>query len=232
MKIGEVIAKHRKKLNLSQKELTILLAQCGHSVLPASISAWEKGISAPHSEVLLALCEVLKIRDVYGEFIGENPEDPLRNLNELGMQKVLDYVSLLELSPEYRKVKTEVIPFSSRVMKIALASASAGTGNFLDEENFEEVEINGPVPEKASLGVHLDGDSMEPRFNDGQLVWIERTDALESGEIGLFFLDGKTYFKKLVIKKNGTFLVSLNANYKPIPVGEFSVFKTFGRLAD
>ena len=128
--------------------------------------------------------------------------------------------------------EVKILTFKPRVMKIALTSASAGTGNFLDEENFEEVEVNGPVPEKASFGVYLDGDSMEPRFGDGSLVWIEKTDIVENGEIGLFFLDGMTFFKKLVKKKTGTFLVSLNAKYRPIPIGEFSSFKVFGRLSN
>ncbi|SFG70432.1 Peptidase S24-like [Oribacterium sp. WCC10] len=104
---------------------------------------------------------------------------------------------------------------------LALTSASAGTGNFLDDENFEELEIFDQVPKKASFGVYLDGDSMEPGFKNEQLIWIEQTDTLESGDLGLFFLDGLTYFKKFVKKKSGIFLVSLNPKYKPIPVSEY-----------
>ena len=54
---------------------------------------------------------------------------------------------------------------------------------------------------------------------------------LENGDIGLFFLDGLTYIKKYIVNNLGTFLVSLNAKYKPIEVGEFSTFKIFGKLA-
>jgi phage repressor protein C with HTH and peptisase S24 domain len=229
--IGTVISTYRKDKKISQAELTVLLEKYGVHVLPAAVSAWEKGKSSPHADAFLALCEILGIQDVYGEFIGENPSDPFRNLNELGIQKALEYVKLLELSDDYKKTETKILSFTPRVMKIALTSTSAGTGNFLDEENFEEVEISDPVPEKASFGVYLDGDSMEPRFKNGSLVWIEKTDAVEDGEIGLFFLDGMTYFKKLVKKKTGTFLVSLNAKYKPIPISEFSAFKIFGRLS-
>ena len=56
-------------------------------------------------------------------------------------------------------------------------------------------------------------------------------EALETGDIGLFFLDGLTYIKKYVVNNAGTFLVSLNAKYKPLEVGEFSTFKIFGKLA-
>ncbi len=229
--IGEVIATYRKKKKISQAELTVLLEKYGVHIQHAAVSAWEKGKSSPHADAFLALCEILEIHDVYKEFIGENPSDPLRNLNELGIQKVLEYAKLLELSDDYKKAETKILPFKPRVMKIALTSTSAGTGNFLDEENFEEVEIYDPVPDKASFGVYLDGDSMEPRFANGSLVWIEKTEVMENGEIGLFFLDGMTYFKKLVKKKTGAFLVSLNAKYKPIPISEFSTFKVFGRLS-
>jgi len=228
--IGEVISEHRKNKKLSQIELSEKLANKNIEVSNAAISAWEKGNSMPSAEALLATCELLEINDIYTEFIGENPLDPFRDLNEEGKQKVLDYISLLVKSGEYKK-PTNIIEFKPRTMKVALTRASAGTGNFLDDENFEEMEVLEPVPENADFGVHISGDSMEPRFHDEELVWIEQTEALETGDIGLFFLDGLTYIKKYVVNNAGTFLVSLNAKYKPIEVGEFSTFKIFGKLA-
>ena len=222
MNIGQVIAQNRKSKGLSQIDVAKELGRFDIHVGNAAISAWEKGINMPTAEQLLALCQILEINDIYTEFIGENPHDPFRNLND---------DDLLEASGKYDKKSSKVIPMEGRIMKIALTSASAGTGNFLDDENFDEIEIFDHVPRKASFGVHLDGDSMEPRFKDEQLVWIEQTDCLESGDLGLFFLDGLTYFKKFVKKETGTFLVSLNAKYKPIEVGEYSTFKIFGRLA-
>lgn len=230
-KIGEIISNHRRDKKLSQIELSEKLAAKGVNITNAAISAWEKGNSMPTAESLLAVCEILKINDIYTEFIGENPFDPFRNLNEIGKQKVLEYIDLLEKSGEYEKKTSEIIDIAPRLMKIALVPASAGTGNFLDEENFDEIEVTEPVPESADFGVYVSGDSMEPKFHDSQLVWIERTEALESGDIGLFFLDGMTYIKKYVATKAGTFLVSLNAKYKPLEVSEYSSFKVFGKLA-
>ena len=229
-KIGEVISEHRKNKKLSQVELSEKLSEKKIEVSNAAISAWEKGNSMPSAEALLATCEILGISDIYTEFIGANPMDPFKDLNEEGRQKVLDYAELLVKSGDYKK-PTNIIEFKPRTMKVALTRASAGTGNFLDEENFDEMEVLEPVPEKADFGVYIDGDSMEPRFHNEELVWIEQTDALESGDIGLFFLDGLTYIKKYVVNNAGTFLVSLNAKYKPLEVGEFSTFKIVGKLA-
>ena len=229
--IGEVIAKHRKNKKLSQIELAEKLAEKNVSVTNAAISAWEKGNSMPTAESLLAVSEILEINYIYTEFIGENPLDPFRNLNEQGKKKAFEYITLLEQSGEYEKPRAEIIPFEPRIMKIALMPTSAGTGNYLDDENFTETEVYEPVPEKADFGVYLDGDSMEPRFKNGQLIWIEKTETLESGDIGLFFYDGMTFFKKLLNKETGTFLISLNPKYKPIPVTDLSDFKIFGKLA-
>ena len=229
--IGEVIAKHRKNKKLSQIELAEKLAEKDVSVTNAAISAWEKGNSMPTAESLLAVSEILEINDIYTEFIGENPLDPFRNLNEQGKKKAFEYITLLEQSGEYEKPRAEIIPFEPRIMRIALMPTSAGTGNYLDDENFTETEVYEPVPEKADFGVYLDGDSMEPRFKNGQLIWIEKTETLESGDIGLFFYDGMTFFKKLLNKETGTFLISLHPKYKPIPVTDLSDFKIFGKLA-
>ncbi|MCR5009057.1 MAG: XRE family transcriptional regulator [Oribacterium sp.] len=230
--IGDVIARNRRKKKLSQIDLAKLLGEYGISIKNAGISAWEKGNSTPNAEALLALCKILEIYDIYTEFIGENPLDPFIELNEEGIQKVLDYIDLLEKSGDYKKLPEGVIPMPVRYMKVALTRASAGTGNFLDEENFELMEIREPVPDKADFGVYIAGDSMEPRFHDGELVWIEQKENLESGDIGLFFFDDMTYIKKYVSNKLGTFLVSLNAKYKPIRVDESGTFRIFGKLAE
>lgn len=229
--IGETLAKHRKNKHLSQIDIADKLQDYGICVKNAAVSSWEKNNNTPTAAQLLALCEILEITDIYSEFIGENPYDPFRDLSEEGKEKALEYIELLKKSGDYKVKTAEIITFKPRIMKVALMPTSAGTGNFLQDENFEEKEIYGDVPKCADFGVYLDGDSMEPRFQNKELVWIEKTDYLEDGEYGLFFLDGMTYFKKFARKESGTYLVSLNAKYKPIPVKEHSTFKIFGKLA-
>lgn len=229
--VGNVIATYRKENGLSQIDLAAKLEAFDIHIGNAAISTWEKGINMPTALQLLAVCQILHIYDIYTAFIEKNPEDPFAELNEEGVQLAHDYIELLKRSGKYDKSATEIITLHPRKMPIALLATSAGTGNYIDEENFEEIDIYDPVPEKASFGVYLDGDSMEPVFQNGELIWIEATESLDSGDIGLFFLDGKTYFKKFVQKETGTFLVSLNAKYQPIPVKNSDNFKVFGKLA-
>ena len=53
---------------------------------------------------------------------------------------------------------------------------------------------------------------------------------LVNGEIGIFYLNGEAYIKKLQDDKNGVFLVSLNKKYPPIPVGENDRFDILGKV--
>ena len=176
--IGKVIAKHRKAMKLSQIDLARQLAEHNIVITNAGISAWEKGNTTPSAEALLTVCEILKISDIYTEFIGENPLDPFKELNSEGTQKALEYIDLLKKSGDYKKHSSDIIDIKPRLMKIALISASAGTGNLLDEENFEMMEITEPVPKKADFGVYITGDSMEPRFHDEELVVQNALDAV------------------------------------------------------
>lgn len=228
--IGEVIAANRKRMKKSQIDLAKDLERYDIHVKNAAISSWEKNNNTPTAAQLLALCQILEITDVYEEFIGENPKNPFSGLNDDGVKKALDYIELLKASGMYKKEIAPIIPIGRRI-KVAMLPASAGTGNIIDDEMFEEVEVFDTVPVKADFGVYLSGDSMEPHFQDQELVWIERTEVLTPGEIGLFYLNGMTYFKKYISNASGTFLQSLNVKYAPIPVKEFDSFKIFGKLA-
>jgi len=230
--IGKIIAKNRKESGINQREFAEALSKYGIQIKKNAISSWEADQSQPNAFQFLALCDLLGIKDIYSEFIGPNSMDPFCNLNDEGKAKALDYIRLLEKSGDYEKEATNIVVFpSTREMRIYNLPVSAGTGSFLDGDDYE-LFTSENVPQQADFGVHVSGDSMEPKFQDKQLIWIQQSDTLENGEIGIFYLDGNAYVKKLRINKKGTFLVSLNKKYDPIPVNEDSSFKIFGRVVD
>ncbi len=228
-KLGSILASHRKEMKMSQHDLAEQLANYGVNVSNAAISAWEKDTSVPNANQFLALCKILGITDIYNEFIGFNPNDVMAKLNDEGKEKVLEYIGLLLLSEQYQKKEATIIPFRRKI-KWSLLASSAGTGEFLDDENFEIIEVGEEVPEEADFGLALNGDSMEPRYHDKQAVWVQKTDVLSNGEIGIFYLDGMAYCKQLKQDKDGIFLVSLNSKYQPISITTESNFKVFGRV--
>lgn len=226
--LGKTIAKHRKEHKIKQSELALKLEYYDIFVKPNTVSAWESGLSIPNSKQLLAICEILNIYDIYTEFVSPNPINPFRNLNETGVAKVMDYIHLLEKSGEYKTA--DIIPIHIlRERKVFYTTVSAGTGSFLDGEDYE-MYTSPDIPEEASFGVYVSGDSMEPRYHNEELIWIEQTEQLEDGEIGIFYLDGNAYVKKFQNNENGTYLVSLNKKYDPVPVTENNSFKIFGRV--
>ena len=93
-----------------------------------------------------------------------------------------------------------------------------------------DYSVGAEVPEEADFGLRISGDSMEPQFINGQIVWVKQQNYLEDGEIGIFFLDGSGYIKKLQDNKDGHNLISLNKAYKPIPIVEDSNFMIFGKV--
>lgn len=226
---GRIIAKYRKVAKMSQHELASELKNYGFSVGNTAISTWEKDMNSPSAMQFLAVCKILNITNIYNEFIGYNPADPLAKLNSEGKEKALEYIELLENSGKYIKEEATVIPFS-REIKLFDLPVSAGLGEFLDSEEYEMIEVGAEVPAVAQFGVRIKGDSMEPRFIDGQIVFIQPTEQIENGEIGIFYLNGNAYCKKLQANKDGNFLISLNKEYSPIQILKHDSFVTFGRV--
>lgn len=226
-KLGKIIATYRKQNNLSQTQLSEILIKNGFKASNKAVSSWEKDTTEPSASLLLFLCKQLGITDIYGEYYGNNPSNPLSGLNEEGKEKALDYIQLLVDSGKFQNAT--IIPFR-RTIRLFDIPASAGVGNFLDGDNFTEVEVGEEVPATADFGIRISGDSMEPRFVNGQIVWVQKQDTLNNGEIGIFFLDGNAYCKKLQDDEKGLYLISLNTTYEPIAINENQTFKIFGKV--
>ena len=109
--IGEIISSNRKKLKLSQPMLAELLQQEGINLTVKAISKWETNATEPSVATFLAVCKVLNITNIYEEYFGENPADPLSSLNDEGKEKALDYIGLLHDSGKYEKHPT--LPIST-----------------------------------------------------------------------------------------------------------------------
>ena len=91
---------------------------------------------------------------------------------------------------------------------------SAGVGEELfDYEQWDTVDvIETPVSRKADFMLIVDGESMSPKFHDGDHVLVRQQPAVELGQIGIFYVDGKGYIKKY----DGDYLISLNPDYDDI----------------
>ena len=88
---------------------------------------------------------------------------------------------------------------------------SAGLGSFLDSSPSQSVtlELN-DITDRADYAVRVSGDSMEPRFFDGDVVIVESCGEIPVGKVGIFLYNGESYIKKF----GGDRLRSVNPKYK------------------
>lgn len=108
--------------------------------------------------------------------------------------------------------------------------ASAGTGQYLNDVRVERIEL--PVDVDADFVIPIKGDSMEPNYHDGDLVFIRTSVELNDGVIGVFNYNGDAYIKQLVIDKDQAYLHSLNPAYKDMPITPGTDFRIIGEVVD
>lgn len=140
--------------------------------------------------------------------------------------------------PESRVYPEGVVPIDSyqteddeddtRIsMPVYDLGASAGTGVFLDNPCYEMVSMpEDRLSRKANFALWVSGNSMEPRFHNGDLVLVKIQPSVEVGEIGIFILNGEGYIKKW----GGDKLISLNREYDPIEIGENDTLYCKGKV--
>lgn len=156
-------------------------------------------------------------------------------LNEAGKEKVDSYIDGLLESRDFQLNPEPVAEIDIEVMGRAPAilidfydaPVSAGLGEMLmDEEKIQISVPDTPTTQQADFCLRVKGDSMEPKYFDGDLVFVESREAIEEGQIGIFVFDGEAYIKKYT--HDG--LVSLNKKYDDIIPDEETRVYCFGRV--
>ena len=219
--IGGKLAALRRQAGLSQKELAQRLTDLGEPLSDKALSKWEKGATLPSARQFLTACRALGVEDISGEFLGRGLA---HGLDGAGRRKLAEYADLLRRSGLY-----EPKPERGRAIRLYTLAASAGPGQFLDDGDFRWIDAE-DAPEDADFAVRVAGDSMEPRYRDGQTVYVRQTPTVADGETGLFFWQGSGYIKVLRDRPEGVCLHSLNPAYADIPIPESTQLRVFGKV--
>lgn len=219
--IGAKLAALRREAGLSQKELAARLTALDEPITDKALSKWEKGATLPSARQFLAVCGALGVEDISGEFAGRGLA---HGLDHAGRRKLAEYADLLRRSGLFERARE-----GGRTIRLYTLAAGAGPGQFLDDDDHRMVE-DPDAPEDADFAVCVAGDSMEPRYLDGQRVYVQRSDFVEDGETGIFYWDGNAYIKVLYDRPEGLYLHSLNPAYADIPVTEPELLRVFGRV--
>ncbi len=104
---------------------------------------------------------------------------------------------------------------------------SAGIGEYLDGDAAESVSITvSESTASADFALRISGNSMEPKYHDGDVLLVQNAEGVEVGEAGIFILDGAGYFKVY----GGDCLISLNPEYGRIMLKDFENVACIGRV--
>lgn len=227
MQIAETLALLRAERGYSQEDVAAYCCQHGRPISRKAVSKWETGGSVPDAEQFLLLCRFYEVDDVMGTFCGEGASGIL--LNDLGRRKLFEYFQLLQLNDAY--VVAPAKPQSPiRCIPLYDLPVSAGTGQFLDSDRYELIEVDETVPLNATYAVRVSGNSMEPRFSHGQVVYIKPQQTLEPGEIGIFLHNGEALCKELGRCGDRPALISLNPEYAPRIIAEQDELRVMGKV--
>ena len=221
--IGRRLKEAREKAGLTQDALGKMVGVTG-----SSITNYEKETSHPKEPVMYALMDTLGIdpnflfQDCVSTVPKEKRAAPHYTCNEDTAESVCKRYKALDshgkqvvcavMTEEERRIKAvakEPVVIELFPMRHYIQSASAGLGDFSDDDSFEVVDLVKRPPAGASFLATVNGDSMEPTYHDGQWVFIRAQETLQYGEIGLFAIGADLYIKEYGV--NG--LISHNPAY-------------------
>ncbi len=117
--------------------------------------------------------------------------------------------------------------FARRTLPLYDLPVSAGVGVALDGDSTEEITVSdNSRTREADFALRISGNSMEPRYRDGDILLVQEADAVEFGELGIFILDGNGFFKVF----GGDRLYSLNPEYGDILLKDFEDVRVAGKV--
>ena len=242
--IAENITHFRKQRGITQKELA---KEVG--ITASTMTDYMKLRSAPSFGVIQKLADYFGVKksDIDTTF-KEESTNSLPDASDLLTQQITDKVVQLttqnkkivlrtseELLESQKNEEETKINEVSEVIQLYSYDyydhpASAGTGQYLNDVRVERIEL--PVDIDADFVIPIKGDSMEPDYHDGDLIFIQTSVDLNNGVIGVFNYNGDAYIKQLVIDEDQAYLHSLNPEYKDMPITPETDFRIIGEVVD
>ena len=221
----------RLSLNLTQEELGELL-----HVSAVSVGHWEKGSKCPSMSAIISLARIFKVSTDY--LLGVNTEHSndcllftkderalltnYRALDKYGRRAVDTLCAIEKVRVESERISKIIKPnivelqqAPSRYIPRYSTPSAAGHSVPLDGNDFTMILVDENVPDDADFAVCIQGNSMYPYINDGDVVYVKRDCELSIGDVGIFCVDGAMYCKQYYIDDDkNMILVSANQHLR------------------
>lgn len=235
-------------------KITPIVAECGGA--KGSISNWKKGaapnsdivaklavrLNVTSDDLIFGVSDGVAKRDgVSAPPLSDDKKellsyyDMLREIDKgkiIGEAKALAELEEAQAAKSALKIKAVEEPQNDEEEELLYLDmydmpVSAGRGACIDYAKAETIQVPRTYEtEQANYMVRISGDSMEPRFEDGDVVLVETTTELPQGGIGIFILNDEAYIKQL----GDGCLISLNSKYAPIMINEYDTCLLKGRV--
>lgn len=132
----------------------------------------------------------------------------------------VDYLLGLTDVEERVTSRSDIIP-----IPILKQRAAAGLGVQTNDysKHIEEYRFfdKNQIPGETQFGIIIEGDSMEPTFKGGQVIFVKQLNDCDYNDYGIFCITEdeitKVVFKKKILLEDGSYcLRSINSDYKDI----------------
>jgi repressor LexA len=156
------------------------------------------------------LCEELHIKySTLSDWINGNKYPRIDKIEILANYFGIEKSDLIEKRDNSTASKGVLIP--------VLGYVRAGIPIEAVEEILDYEEISKEDAAKGDhFGLVIKGDSMEPKFSEGDVVIVRKQETVENGEIAVVLINGDdATVKRFYLSDNGIKLVSTNPKYDP-----------------
>lgn len=196
----------------------------------SSISQWLSGKYSAKQDKIFIIAKALNVNPSWliGADVPMNDETAIdkiynltKKLNENRQDNVYNFAK-----KQYNE-QNNIIQMPTANEVIISGAVSAGTGEYLGDGYQETVTYSGNVPEH-DFAVIVNGDSMEPTFENKQIIFVKNTSEVRNGQFVIANYDHQAYVKKYMHDETGCRLVSLNKKYDDMIIDEGHEMSIFG----
>ena len=227
MSIGSRIKELRELNGISRNEFASMLG-----VTVGAISNYENDVSSPKEPILFKIIESLNCD---ANYIFQDSVKIKTQQNDVTLAEYEHIKKYRGLDDHGKEIVDYALDKETeRIQKFGrLGESSNTTVPFpklvIDNLPDKDIEIpDKPEYRNVSYAIGVNGSSMEPAFQDGDILLVEATQEIEVGDVGIFQINNECFVKKLGEKE----LISLNKDYKNIPLDEtaLTLGKVIGKL--
>ena len=249
--IIEKLKEGRINAKLKQSDVAMKIGIKGNT-----LSNYENGVSEPDIDTFCALCGIYGIdpsailNEAFG--LGVQGESFKIKPSEIEREKKIRFI--VEHSPNGAKMVDAIVDREYAIAeqlkmqseRIAALEKRAGGKRILayygriaaagQSYGFDDLAAgtitceNNDMSQNADFAIGVSGDSMEPTYYDGDIVFVKKASHLDIGDIGIFQKDNGIYIKE--VGEDG--LISHNKRYDPMINGGTVIClgKVLGKVDD